>query len=69
MQDEIKPYLNDSVSAVVLFINGPSYKKGTRYWALNALGSIVLCAEKKILPFQEDLLKLIFNIISNESME
>lgn len=69
MQDEIKPYLNDCIAAVTLFISGADYKKGTRYWALNALGSIVLCAEKKILPFQEDLLKLIFNIIQSEQME
>jgi hypothetical protein len=47
------------------FLSNPAYTKEVRYWALMALGSIISSAEKKIIPFQEILLKTLYEIITN----
>jgi hypothetical protein len=47
------------------FLSNPAYSKEVRYWALMALGSIISSAEKKIIPYQEVLLKTLYDIITN----
>ena len=47
------------------FLSIPAYSKEVRYWALMALGSIISSAEKKIIPYQELLLKTLYDIITN----
>ena len=49
------------------FLSNTSYSKDVKYWALMALGSIISSAEKRIIPYQELLLKTLYDIITGAS--
>lgn len=44
LQDDVKVYLNDLIITLVTFIQSPNYSKDVRFWALQALGSVVTSA-------------------------
>lgn len=47
------------------FLTNPSYSRDIRYWSLMALGSIESSAEKRIVPYQETILKVLYDTITN----
>ena len=57
LHEDIKLYLSDSVQLLLNFLTNQTFSKEVRYWALMALGAIESSAEKKILPYQETILK------------
>lgn len=48
---EIRPYLDELVNLLLSYINSHQFNRDIKYWALNALGSVVSCACKRILPY------------------
>lgn len=67
LSDDIKIYLAELVTLLLNFVDHHEYSRDVRYWALMALGSVVSSAEKKILPYQETILKSLFATINNDS--
>ena len=65
LAEDIKLYLNDSITLLMGFLTNPSYSRDVRYWALMALGSVESSAEKRIIPYQEPILKALNDIIIN----
>ena len=49
------------------FITNYEYSRDSRYWALMAMGSVVSSAQKRILPYQETILKALFATINNDA--
>ena len=47
------------------FIGNYEYSRDVRYWALMAMGSVVSSGQKRILPYQETILKALFTTINN----
>ena len=67
LNEDIKLYLHDSVSLIMNFLTNPTFSRDARYWALMALGSVVSSAEKKIIPYQEVILKTLYDTITNQN--
>ena len=67
LHEDIKLYLSDSVQLLLNFLTNQTFSKEVRYWALMALGAIESSAEKKILPYQETILKTLYDTIINPS--
>jgi hypothetical protein len=67
LNEDIKLYLHDSITLLIGFLTNPSFSRDIRYWALMALGSVESSAEKKILPYQEGILKVLYDTITNPS--
>jgi hypothetical protein len=65
LHEDIKLYLSDVVQLLLNFLTNPSFSKEVRYWALMALGAVESSAEKKILPYQEVILKTLYDTITN----
>jgi hypothetical protein len=59
--------LNDAVNLLLGFLTNPAFSRDVRYWALMALGAVESSAEKKILPYQEVILKTLYDTITNPS--
>lgn len=66
LMDDVKLYLDDIVNLLLTFLNNHSLSRDVRYWALSALGSAVSSAGKRILPYQEPILKSIYDTVTNE---
>lgn len=47
------------------FLTNRTFSRDVRFWALMALGSVESSAEKKIIPYQESILTVLNNIITN----
>ncbi len=60
---EMKPYLQPNVEICMAYINGPTQYRKVKYMALTALSSIIIAAERNILPFQQSLLQSFFSTI------
>lgn len=67
LHDDVKVYLPELVPLLLGYINNHQYSRDVRYWALTALGSVESSAEKKIIPYQEQILKALYDTITNES--
>lgn len=66
MEDtEIKPYLDEVVKILVVYITGEGQMKDCRYTALEALSNIVVAAQELILPYREDLINTLYEIVKN----
>lgn len=60
---DIKLYLEDIIQLLLVYING-NYSRDIRYWALIAMSSTIGAAEKKIIPYTENLLQTFHAIIT-----
>jgi hypothetical protein len=49
------------------FLTNPTFSRDVRFWALEALGAVESSAEKKIIPYQEVILKVLNDTITNVS--
>lgn len=61
----MKLYLNDLIELLMTYLTNRSFSRDVRFWALMALGSVESSAEKKIIPYQENILTVLNNIITN----
>uniref|UniRef100_A0A7S3FVR3 Importin N-terminal domain-containing protein n=1 Tax=Strombidium rassoulzadegani TaxID=1082188 RepID=A0A7S3FVR3_9SPIT len=66
LEYDIKLYLGDIILLLQGYISQQSFSRDVRYWALFALASTIGVAQKKIIPFQQDLLKALHDIIMTE---
>jgi hypothetical protein len=65
LHEDIKLYLNDSVVLLLGFATNNTFSRDVRYWSLMALGSVESSADKRIIPYQEAILKALYDIITN----
>lgn len=64
----MKLYLDDLVQLLLQFVHNHSFSRDVRYWALSALGSVESSAEKKIVPYQEQILKALYDTVTNQNV-
>ena len=65
LHEDIKPYLSEVVPVLLGYIGNHSFSRDVRYWALSALGSVESSAGSKILPYQELILKSLYDTVVN----
>lgn len=66
LQDDVKQYLPVVVPLLLSYIQNMQYSRDVRYWALTAMGSVVSSAQKRIVPYLEQVLKALYDTIINE---
>ena len=56
LQDDVKQYLPVLVPLLLSYIQNTQYSRDVRYWALTAMGSVVSSAQKRIVPYLDQVL-------------
>lgn len=63
LEYDIKYYLDDCIPLLLAYINNTQFSRDVRYWALFALSSTIGIAEKRIIPYQDQLIKALSDIV------
>ena len=66
LEFDIKLYLEDLIKLLLTYVNAPQFTRDVRYWALICLSSTIGAAQKKIIPYMQQLLEAFHQIITNE---
>jgi len=63
---DIKLYLEQIIQVLLIYVTG-NYSRDIKYWALTCLTNTIGAAQKKILPFRDNLLQTLHGIITNQN--
>ena len=65
-ETEVKPYLETGINMLLPYLVGADQKKGVRYQTLLAVSAFITAAERQILPYRDNLLKILYEIVSSD---
>jgi len=66
---DLKLYMDDVIRILLEYVKAPQFSKEVKYWAMYALSNTILCAEKKITPYMEELCEVFNSIITHQGQE
>ena len=64
---DIKYYLNDTIDMLLKYLNTAHFTREVLYWALVTMSNTINVAEKKILPFKQQLGEIFHQVITSGS--
>lgn len=61
---DLKDYLEDIIRVVLGYVQDVQFSSEVKYWAMHALSNAIMQAEKKILPYMDELCGIFNQIIT-----
>jgi hypothetical protein len=66
---DLKIYLEDTIRILLEYVQAPQFSKEVKYWAMYALSNTIMQAEKKIMPYMEELCEVFNAIITHQGQD
>lgn len=63
---DLKLYLDDIIVLILEYAKPPQFSEEVKFWAMYALSNTILHAEKKILPYMEQLCEVCNSLITGQ---
>ena len=67
LEYDLKIYLDELITILLGYAGASQFSRDVRYWALVAMASTILTAEKKITPYLKQLLEFFHSVITSQN--
>lgn len=61
--------MEETIRILLEYVKAPQFNSEVKYWAMYALSNTIMQAEKKIIPYMEELCEVFNAIITHQGQE